>query len=139
MRTRYLDMNETENYYSALCWRVLPDNYRSEKTSKNSKWNKIQDWKYGKEIKTSRSGEPSRINFAIGETEIPNIFQQEQKFLGRLLSPTGNLNNAFDYIKSEFESKLISINALLIQDEYKVWIYKHYFLLFDFCSLFKAI
>ena len=29
-----------------------------------------------------RSGVPSRINFTIGETEIPNIFQEEQKFLG---------------------------------------------------------
>ena len=28
-----------------------------------------------------RSGVPSRINFTISETEIPNIFQEEQKFL----------------------------------------------------------
>ena len=34
-----------------------------------------------------RSSVPSRINFAIGETEIPNIFQEEQKFLGKLLFP----------------------------------------------------
>ena len=32
-----------------------------------------------------RSGVPSRINFTIGETEIPNTFQEEQKFLGKLL------------------------------------------------------
>ena len=50
------------------------------------------------------SGVPSRINFTIGETEIPNIFQ-EQKFLGKLLFPTGKLSDAFDYIKSEFEKK----------------------------------
>ena len=47
-----------------------------------------------------RSGVPSRINFTI----------------------------AFDYIKSEFETKLININALLILNEYKVWIYKHFFI-----------
>ena len=75
-----------------------------------------------------RSGVPSRINFTIGETEIPNIFQEEQKFLGKLLFPTGRLSDAFDYIKSEFETKLVNINALLIRDEYKVWIYKHYFI-----------
>ena len=75
-----------------------------------------------------RSGVPSRIKFTIGETEIPNIFQEEQKFLGKLLFPTGELSDAFDYIKSEFEKKLININALLIRDEYKVWIYKHYFI-----------
>ena len=34
------------------------------------------------------SGVPSRINFTIGETEIPNIFQEEQKSLGKLLFPT---------------------------------------------------
>ena len=27
-----------------------------------------------------RSGVPSRINFTLGETEIPNIFQEELKF-----------------------------------------------------------
>ena len=51
------------------------------------------------------SGVPSRINFTIGETEIPNIFQEEQNFLGKLLFPTGKLSDAFDYIKSEFEKK----------------------------------
>ena len=61
-----------------------------------------------------RSGLPSRINFTIGETEIPNIFQEEQKFLGKLLFPTGKLSDAFDYIKREFETKLININTLLI-------------------------
>ena len=89
----------------------MPDNNKSEKTSKNSKWNKIQDWKYGNEI----------------ETEIPNIFQEEQKFLGKLLFPTGKLIDSFDYIKIKFEIKFVNINALLIRDEYKVWIYKHYF------------
>ena len=90
----------------------MPDNKRSEKTSKYSKWNKIQDWKYENEIKPAkyrsfyiRSGVPSRINFTIGETEIPNIFQEEQKFLRKLLFPTGKLSDAFDYIKSEFEKK----------------------------------
>ena len=84
-----------------------------------------------------RSGVPSRINFTIGGTEIPNIFQEEQKFLGKLLFPTGKLSDALDYIKSEFEKKLININALLIRDEYRVWIYKIIsFLLFYFCSLF---
>ena len=34
----------------------------------------------------------------------------------------------FDYIKSGFETKLINLNTLLIRDEYKVWIYKHYFI-----------
>ena len=41
----------------------------------------------------------------IEETEIPNIFQEEQKFLGKLLFPTGKLSDAFDYIKSEFKKK----------------------------------
>jgi len=69
---------------------------------------------------STRSGLPSRINFTIGETEIPNIFQEEQKFLGKLLFPAGKLSDAFNYIKSEFEKRLININALLIRDEYKV-------------------
>ena len=71
---------------------------------------------------------PSRINFTIGETEIRNIFQQEQKFLRKLLFPTCKLSDLFNYIKSEFETKLTNINALLIRDEYKVWIYIPYFI-----------
>ena len=55
-----------------------------------------------------RSGVPSRINFTFGQTEIPNIFQEEQKFLGKHLFPTGKLSDEFDYIKSEFEKKLIN-------------------------------
>ena len=58
---------------------------------------------YGNEIKTRkmqiifhRSGVPSRINFTIGETEIPYIFQKEQKFLGKLLFPTGKFSDVFD-------------------------------------------
>ena len=47
-----------------------------------------------------------------------NIFQEEQKFLGKLLFSTGKLSDAFDYIKSEFERKLIKINSPLIRDEY---------------------
>ena len=42
-----------------------------------------------------RSGVPSRINFTIGEPEIPNIFQEEQKFLGKLLFLTGKLSDAY--------------------------------------------
>ena len=39
-----------------------------------------------------RSDVPNRIKFNIGETEIPNTFQEEQKFLGKLLFPTGRLD-----------------------------------------------
>ena len=38
-----------------------------------------------------RSGVPSRIIYTIGETEISNIFQEKQKFLGKLLFPTRKL------------------------------------------------
>ena len=84
-----------------------------------------------------RSGLPSRIQFTIGETEIPNIFQEEQKFLGKLLFPTGKLSDVFDYIKSEFEAKLININALLIGMNIKSGSTNIIsFLLFGFCLLF---
>ena len=53
-----------------------------------------------------RSGVPSRINFT--ETEIPNLFHKEQKFLGKHLLPTGKLSDEFDYIKSEFEIKPVN-------------------------------
>ena len=75
-----------------------------------------------------RAGEPSRINFSIGEAQIPNIFEEEQKFLGRLLFPLQKSSDTFNYIKNEFESKLENIQSLLIRDEYKLWIYKHYFI-----------
>ena len=43
------------------------------------------------------------------------------KFLSKLL--VNLVMHLIFYIKSEFETKLININALLKWDEYKVWIY----------------
>ena len=61
-----------------------------------------------------RSGVPNIINFFIGETEIPNLFQEEQKFLGNLLFPIGKLSDTFDYIESEFEKKLFLRSRYLL-------------------------
>ncbi len=60
-----------------------------------------------------RSGVPSRINFTIGlgETEIPNIFQEEQKFLGKLQFPTGKISDAFNYIKGSRPTRLFRLKT----------------------------
>ena len=76
-----------------------------------------------------RSGVPSRINFTIGETEIPNLFHKEQKFLGKHLLPTGKLSDEFDYIKSEFEIKPVN---------HKMWYPKKIVLVLN-CKLFYCL
>jgi len=68
---------------------------------------------------STRSGLPSRINFNIGKFEYKYISRRAEISWQTFFS-TGKLSDAFDYMKSEFERKLININSLLTRDEYRV-------------------
>lgn len=89
----------------------------------------------GMELKPSKcrtfsikSGCPTDINFSIGNDVIPTIFHEEQKFLGKLLFPQNTSMETFKHLKSELTKKLTNIENLHIRNEYKLWIYKFYFL-----------
>ena len=75
-----------------------------------------------------KSGSPCDLVFSISNNLIPTIFHEEQKFLGKLLFPLGKSIDIFYFFKTEFSSRLENLNATLIRDEYKLWIYKHYFI-----------
>ena len=75
-----------------------------------------------------KSGSPSDLNFQIGENIIPTIFHEEQKFLGKVLFPFGKSSDTYKYIHSELLQKLSNLDAVLIRDEFKLWIYKNYLL-----------
>ena len=74
------------------------------------------------------AGAPKDLNFDISGTPIPTIFHEEQKFLGKMLFPLGKSKDTFSFLKSELLTKLENIEKSAIRNEYKLWIYKHYFL-----------
>ena len=53
-----------------------------------------------------KSGKPSKVDFYIKEDRIPNLFEEEQKFLSKVVFPSGKSSETFDYIKGIFEDKL---------------------------------
>ena len=69
------------------------------------------------------------MNFDIQGTVIPTIFHEEQKFLGKVLFPHGKSKDTFIYLKSELLTKLENIKKPAVRNEFKLWTYKHYFLL----------
>ena len=73
-----------------------------------------------------QSGKPSIITFQVGNDNIPSIYHEDQKFLGKLLFFNGKSKDTFDHIKSEIETRLQRLEETEIRNEYKLWIYKHY-------------
>ena len=74
------------------------------------------------------SGTPSITDFFIAQDRIPSISEEEQKFLGKLLFFRGKAEDTFNHIKETFEKQLDNIDNLAVRSEYKLWIYKNYFL-----------
>ena len=74
------------------------------------------------------SGSPSNIPFWIEDKKIPSIQEEEQKFLGKLLFYSGKSGETYEHIKDTFKKQLENIDKLLVRNEYKLWIYKNYFL-----------
>ena len=75
-----------------------------------------------------KSGKPSKVDFNIKEDRIPNLFEEEQKFLGKVIFPLGKSSDTFEHIKGIFFEKLERIDKSPIRSEYKLWVYEKYFL-----------
>ena len=71
-------------------------------------------------------GRPNEIDFKLGQQVIPNIKNEDQKFLGKLLFFNGKEADKLLHMKKELEKKLTNVNGTLIRNEYKVDIYKRY-------------
>ena len=71
-------------------------------------------------------GRPTEIDFKLGQEVVPNIKNEDQKFLGKLLFFNGKESDKLKHVKKELEKKLTNVNDTLIRNEYKVDIYKRY-------------
>ena len=74
------------------------------------------------------SGKSSDIPYFIDEYRIPSIRDEEQMFLGKLLFFTGNQEYTYYFIYNTFKDGLDKIQNTMIRNEYKLWIYREYFL-----------
>ena len=74
------------------------------------------------------AGKPEAVPFYIGDSEVPSIGDEEQKFLGKLLFFSGKSEETFNLIKDTFLRGIANIDKALIRNEYKLWIYKNHFL-----------
>ena len=73
-------------------------------------------------------GQSKDVVFHIGAHRIPSIRDEEQKFLGRLLSFRGKSEETFNLVKDTLKTALDNVEASLVRSEYKLWILKHYLL-----------
>ena len=74
------------------------------------------------------AGKSKNIPFFIGDSPIPSTEDEIQKFLGKVILFTGKQSDTLEYLSSKFKEKLDFLDAALIRDEFKMWIYKYYFL-----------
>jgi hypothetical protein len=74
------------------------------------------------------AGQPKDIPFFIGENRVPSIKDEEQKFLGKLLFFSGKSEETFNLLKNTFKEGMDRIEKCFVRNEYKLWMYKEYFL-----------
>ena len=75
-----------------------------------------------------KSGKPSEIIFKIGDFEIPTIKDEPHSFFGSIITYSGKSQDTFLYLKDKLVSGLNRIQDSKIRNEYKLSIYKDYFL-----------
>ena len=68
------------------------------------------------------------VDFFIGQSRVPSISEEEQKFLGRVIFYSGKSSDTFEYLREVLSTKLANIDKCLVRNEYKLWIYSKYFL-----------
>ena len=74
------------------------------------------------------SGKAMPISFHINHTELDTLDKENHKFLGSTITFSGKQKETLKVVKDHFESRLKSIDSLLIRNEYKLKIYKDYLL-----------
>ena len=77
---------------------------------------------------TISAGLPKDVPFFIGEQIIPPIKDEEQKFLGKLLFFVGKSEETYNLLKSTLEKGMMRIDECFVRSEFKLWIYKEYFI-----------
>ena len=74
------------------------------------------------------SGKSKSVSFSIGDQLIPTIQEKEQKFQGKVLFFFGTEAETLIYLKDKFSKMLDYLDNSPVRMEYKIWIYKCYFL-----------
>ena len=74
------------------------------------------------------AGKPTAVPFHIGDSDVPSIRDEEQKFLGKLLFFHGKPEETFNLVKDTFVDGIANIDKAMVREEYKLWIYAKYFL-----------
>ena len=72
------------------------------------------------------AGKAVDVPFHIGDSRIPSIRDEEQKFLGKLLFFSGKSEETYKLVHDTLKEALDRIEASLIRSEYKLWILKNY-------------
>ena len=68
------------------------------------------------------AGKPSTVPFHIGDSDVPSIRDEEQKFLGKLLFFHGKPEETFNLVKETFVEGIANIDKAMVRDKYKLWI-----------------
>ena len=72
--------------------------------------------------------EPEAVPCLIGEYSLPSVRDEGQKCLGKLLFFNCKSEDTNKLIKGILTEGIDNINKAVIGNEYKLWIYKNYFL-----------
>ena len=73
-------------------------------------------------------GKSKDVPFYIGNFNVPSIKDEEQKFLGQVLSFSGKSKDTYELLKNALKVGLDRVDSSLIRPEYKLWIVKNYLL-----------
>ena len=99
--------------------------------------NSICEWteSMGLKLKASKckslsivSGKSTPISFTLNGTALETLDKDSYKFLGSTITFSGKQKETLKVIIDHFESRLKSIDKLLIRNEFKIKIYKDYLL-----------
>ena len=69
-----------------------------------------------------KSGKPTQVLFQLDGKNILTLFEDEQKYLGKLIFPLGKSDDTFQHLKSIFSEKLENIDSVKNRNEHKMWI-----------------
>ena len=61
---------------------------------------------------THKSGKPSQVKFQLDGKNIPTIFEEDQKYLGKLVFPLGKSEETFQHLMSTFKEELVNIDSV---------------------------
>lgn len=75
-----------------------------------------------------KSGKPTEITFKLGDFNVPTIRDEPHSFFGSIITFDGKSQDTFQHIRNKLSSGLNMIDKSHIRNEYKIKVYRDYFL-----------